>query len=798
MTSVLARLGQLEARSAIHTLWRPKKRKREEWICWQCHHQPGKVQLRGYTDDAARIGDYVYGGRSDRLQDEGGGSTVQNAQIPAGEARMERVHDEVSTPTQSSKRMVGRANTRKFFDAQRVSAGAWNERSQADAMAPDSPHEAFQDDLWEQFEEASVESGSQTEALPANLYNKVENIEYNPQRSLQSGRDPELLLIDYAALLPEALASDQVDMTARCLFAAVRADDLEFIRAMSVETFSRILEVMRPSASIEKLASAHVELSEAIAKHFGIISMREVAHEYSQLLSEIIGLRRSVGGCLTFDDYKLLLQGARDLGYSRLARSLWKRMQLDGHIPDVDCYNSYMAGYVFNEAHNAAGRHRVRITPFNILARVKATLGMPFKSYRVSVGGLKVQIMSIFREMLGNGVVANEQSFRLVIGAAAREGDLATVKSVLRKVWAIDVDKLMNGSDETPLASKHIPLESPIRPTQSLLFALAHAFGINNDIPTALRLVDFVARSYNLTIDDTAWTCLFEWTFVMSTPLPAVKGGRPIDRPGQLPKQSVLNLWSTMTNPPYSVKPTMGMYNHLLKSLMYRDMPGSIIHHMDECQALEVEHRRQRSESWETLHRAVKLSKHGPVADPSVEPALREWEYQSLLCRRNTFWLKRWLRLLLASTRSPASIDFSGDLTARQIPRVLHDFRHWAPRQVRYETATGMVEFSIRTDNEIGPSLAVRAKYRMREQRLLARVPRYIGSGWARPQKPLVSKRLRGREREFGLEADADDATAKAGTSPSSAVDRDVEDDETKAVQAKMHEAMKQALDVRT
>lgn len=169
--------------------------------------------------------------------------------------------------------------------------------------------------------------------------------------------------------------------------------------------------------------------------------------------------------------------------------------------------------------------------------------------------------------MLKDGAVANEESFRIVMTALAREGDLETVQSILHRMWNINVDGLRKGKDEEALKPKYMDPSNPLRPTANLLFTVAHAFGINNDIPIALRLVDFIARHYDLQIPRETWEQLFEWTFVLSLPRTGVKARTDGTREGELPQQAVANLWNTMTGTAYLIKPTMGMYNHLMRNL---------------------------------------------------------------------------------------------------------------------------------------------------------------------------------------------------------------------------------------
>jgi len=601
-------------------------------------------------------------------------------------------------------------------------------------------HEFTQDALWERFEQVEEDATKEVTG----------DFAVDPTAetfALHAERDLSLLDIDYATILPQALERRETDMTARCLFAASRANDLDFIRSIDEATFSTVLNVMKPANSIDTLASAHLEISAAMARQLGVASMHKVAYEYSSVLSEIVAIRRSAGIKLTLGDYAVLLKSARDLGNNTVARTLWNKMQIDGMEPDIECWNHYLANVVFSKLHSAGSRFQSRVIPFHMMARRAARPGTQFFNYRTGVGGVKDKVLGAFGHMLRSGVIANEESFRVVITAAAREGEVATVKSVLRKVWGIDVDAIRSGQDEAEMTAKELPRTSPLYPTTKLLFTLAHAFGINNDVPTALRLVDFVARRYDLTIDHATWAQLFEWTFVLSSVRSGARSKIDQIRTGQLPLQSVMSLWETMTGPPYFIRPTMGMYNRLVKNLFYRDMSPTVVEKMEEGRQLYVQSIEHAYKLWRQLRDDLVLAERNPTLVDSLEKLRSEWETADLFRKRNLFWCKRWLRLLLATLRSSIHFDplSSGDLSLRQIPRLLWEWRDFAPTHVSYETLGGIVEFEIRTQEEIDANAVKRARFRARQQELLDRVPRYVGHLWLRQEpsaRGLLPRRM--------------------------------------------------------
>ena len=702
MTSLLARVGAFESRLASQTLWNPGKRKRGEWVCAECRSGRTLRQRRAYGDDSLRItpDQYLFPPREFQPDDE-------------EKAPVRRVPLVRSTQLQ---RPVPWGVKRQDSET--------NQLEEQEGRDEVDQAEEEQNSLWEQFEQVD-DAGAEHEQ--EQISNRAQGL------SLSSNREAVLLDIDYASELSMALVNNAPDMVARCLIAAAKRDDLEFIRSIPSTTFAECIRLLQPSNFTENLANAHVEISEAMARAFGITSMQKVAWEHSNLLQEVLGIRRSAGIKLGLEEYRMLLRCSRDLGSKGMAVKLWMNMLNEGLTPDTACYNYYMAASIWNGLHNAAERHKVRVIPFNLLARRQRHLGPGYTSYRVGDGGVKAKILKVFGDMLKHGAVADEESFRNVITAAAREGDVATVKSVLKKVWDIDVDAL-KGGNEGVTEVKSMDKNSPLRPTSKLLFTIAHAFGINNDVPTALRCVDFVARRYDIHINIDVWSQLFEWTFVLATPRTGAQSRRHGTNNGQLPKQSVLSLWETMTGAPYLVKPTIGMYNHLIKNLQHRDWPPNLYEKMREGVELYYVTRRTAQKAYKKLKNEVERQEKDPDATPgtSLEALRREWEHLDLLRRRDNFWIRRWLRLLLSTIRAWLRVDRSEDWSLRQIPTILWEWRLFAPRTVKYETNGGTVEFAIRTEAEIEDGRQWKQAKSEEEEKVLDRVPLLIGEEWVR------------------------------------------------------------------
>ncbi|KAF7186540.1 hypothetical protein HII31_12098 [Pseudocercospora fuligena] len=743
MTSLLARLGQSETRKAVQTIWTDGKRKRGDWVCAGCKARRALRQRRCYSDDALRIpGQYFGGGGevsgrdTDNVTTHNGasnGSSRGFAPMDAGEgnegpdvtSQRQEVEKQIQSfgvgghvrrsPAVRDMMRTSRGNT--FFSQQQPSVESVHESSEQEQLA-----------LWEQFERVDDFRG-EAEATP-------DQDVLDDSTSLTMPED-ELLNLDYKQDFPAALAKKEADLVIRCLFSALRADDMEFIRTISEATFTEVIRILEPSRFVSKLGNAHIELSAALVESMRIAPMRVVAYDYSIVLRRIVKMRRSTGTKPTLEDYRMLLRASRDLGASKMNFIIWNELHEDGHTPDLACWNYYMASYIWKGAYNPGARHKVRVIPFNMLARSgklpPRRAWMPkFKNYAIGPGGIREMILKIFNQMLANGILADEESFRILITACAREGDVDTVKSILRKVWRIDVDGIMEGKNEEEMIPRRYGESSSLRPSPHLLFALAHCFGINNDIPTALRVVDFVARHYNLPITMETWSQLFELTFTLSLKRAEVtEGPYKGEDIGSLPTNSPEKLWQTMTGAPYLVQPTLGMYNSLIKSRSRHRIIEGVVEKMREAFELVHEQREQARQAQKHLNQLVAKEASGQdLYHESVEHARQEWESLEIIRRRNVFWARRWIRLLLATYQYGYRSDHHFDRSAELLPALLWDYRYWSPRVVSYETPTGVVEFELRQKEEIEWRTARWERHRETQNDLVDSTRRYVGNDW--------------------------------------------------------------------
>ncbi|KAI7268185.1 hypothetical protein KC345_g7711, partial [Hortaea werneckii] len=575
--------------------------------------------------------------------------------------------------------------------------------------------EAAENVLWQRFEEIEDQTAMDDEEAAASVSLSQPDLATDTTTTSSSSS------FDYRNLLPTAIALESHHFIARCLRTALHRDDFTWIRSLPETTFTHILTLLCPSRTLGSHIETHTSISPALTTRLHITPLHEIVSEYSELLSNLIQIRWTQSTDqpsthpVTLTQYNLLLRSAATLGNRALALRIWKKITTqidhpsfpDAVVPDIESYNALMSAVTFNRQLNAPTRHRYRVIPFHMHARNpevvrEADRGAAFKGYSVSPAsasssssssgtggeGVRGRILRILQGLLAQGVTANEETWRVVILAAAREGDLGTVEKVMGKVWGVEVGRIgieeedgekvdEDGSpqggrkavetektksqkkgkgkgtggakDSNPNNFIPYPSDSPLHPTESLLTTLAHAYGINNAIPTALKVIDHFSRCYNLSIPHATWSELLEWTFVLSVPRTGQKAQHDGTRAGQLPLSAVGDLWETMTGGTttamkadggegeevrkgYNVQPDMRMYDYLVKNLVLRDMGPEILERMREGRDLYLRSRKAAKEAWQNLlyQGGIRERKGARKRQPLYDHVGKEWRWNQL------------------------------------------------------------------------------------------------------------------------------------------------------------------------
>jgi hypothetical protein len=473
------------------------------------------------------------------------------------------------------------------------------------------------------------------------------------------------------------------------VFRSAADNNLDFIRSLPENTFTEVLAHLQPKNVLSKVVAPYSRLSPAMVQQLHLPTAYDSIRGHLLDAVQILDQRKRSGKTLSVIDYSLILGFARWTGLKDVADTFWKSMQADNIVPNLTCYNNYLGAIVSNLRHDPDVRHTQRITTFGNDARSISTPGSRYAAYRFGTGGVKEDVMMLHREMLEIDIVPNEETFRLLVLGVGREGNLDTVKKLLRQVWSIDVDAIVDGLKEGySERGLSISPTSPLYPTPFLIYAIAHAFGINNEIPTALRLVDHISQTYKVQVFDYVWHELLGWTFVLSLPRQASRGEQAV-----LPKGSVQKLWKVMRNEPYNLCPTMDMYDKLIKSLFSQQRTQDMWYYMCEALPLYETMRKETRDLNKSLHRVLKRSQ-------PVGTLQQKYDRSRLNEKSSRLFLKRWVRLLLASMRSWRRVDKDLSWSIRLIPKIVLDWKEFMPSNVWYDISAGRVSIIFRTNKE--------------------------------------------------------------------------------------------------
>lgn len=420
--------------------------------------------------------------------------------------------------------------------------------------------------------------------------------------------------------------------------------------------------------------------------------------QYQHIIELLIAEGRKWG----IVEFKWLLNAARVARHGGRAFKIWKDMLKCNVKPDTDCYNHYFEALCWSNAHDPAERRNQRVTPWRLERRrwrfpaesEKDVLWRSSLGYRTGPSGLKEEVVSKFTEMVAGAVMADATTFGHLMTAYAREGDMEGVKTILKRVWDIDVDAVMETENNVDTFID-IPAKSPLYPKEDLLFTIAHIFGINNDLAQGMRLVDYMSSKFSLKITNQTWAELLRWAFVLSRPR---RGNSKFDgqQIGQLPSTSLESLYKTMTAPPYKVKLNMSMLDLVVKYRYGRK-------HLDQMLSMMIEGLKLHNRTLISYARASEKHFSSLAQKNSVPWVTKYLHTQSpLFHRKNVAGLQEFRDFLLISRWFSKLLRQSDWYSAKQtiviwerqkLPEAINAFWYFRPKdRLSYSISTGRVD----------------------------------------------------------------------------------------------------------
>ncbi|KAI9801180.1 MAG: hypothetical protein M1825_003454 [Sarcosagium campestre] len=494
------------------------------------------------------------------------------------------------------------------------------------------------------------------------------------------------------------------------LFQAISAarEDQEVLQSLPDSTYTQIFNLLDPDYMIEPEKKIHRTLTEWHLNKMKIATIGEKFGHFLEVVHRVAKAKRMSGRALTLPEYTYLLRCARATGDGRMADVLWRDMRRDGVLPDLTCYNHYLASKCWFGMFNEKQVNRARVVPYNQAMR-QVRFGKGWLAVKVGPRGVKDKCITIFERLTEQGLSGNEETFTLMMMAMGREGDMSGAKAILNGVWNIDADGLAEKGEESLEPVAFLSDQSELRPTERLLYTIAYIFGINNDIPGALRLVDYVSRQYSTPVGHIVWQELLEWTYVLSA-YRRGKAHRDGSTEGQLSRHSMRDLWSVMTSEPYCVKPDMPMYDKYMRTLDWLAYWPEFDKRLAEGlkmysqNASKVGQARLRLKAFQSADHEAEdgITRHGI----SLERAEREVQQLEMIDRRDRLFLKRWIKFAVRARRADISWE------RRALPDLILVARHFFPTPIKYDMRTGTASLDYFT-----PSRHVKRGHRSSDSR---------------------------------------------------------------------------------
>jgi hypothetical protein len=515
----------------------------------------------------------------------------------------------------------------------------------------------------------------------------------------------------YGDILRPALQSENPHAIINALtrFITIGQNKLQGHEAFHVlppNIFSEILRCLDPEHFVGRYVDLHknnVSPRTGSFRAFRLQTEDGIYHfcvNFMTRIESIIEARHSCGYELSLSDYKYLLRCAGVVENPRASQTVWRAMKGKRFEPDTECYNYYLSGLLRVGVSNSTQRSEIR-TKYLPRSGLKGPSEV-YRGYYERLGiDFKYETSKIFDDMLQRGVAGDERTFCLLMISSARVGDVEGVKAILGRVWGINVDKLMTMNEKDIRGPNSYSLDSPFRPSKTLLFALVHCFGINNMVPTALRLVDYISRKYSLTIPIEVWEDLLGLTYALSKPR-TLSGETGKMSPTYLGPEAVSILWSALTAEPYNVKPNMAMYNRLIVNLLRRQRFSEARERMEEARKVHVKsvHKYGETVAVEKLQSSLFEVEddieglelmQGTTAYENYRGLQREKTFQHLAQKQSRQYLYRWCRMLI--NLAPRSLLENPTFLFVTLPQVIYDFRLFMPRRIGYSIGTGFLSF---------------------------------------------------------------------------------------------------------
>ncbi|KAG0129146.1 mitochondrial ATPase expression-domain-containing protein [Tuber indicum] len=435
---------------------------------------------------------------------------------------------------------------------------------------------------------------------------------------------------------------------------------------LSAGEFSSVLLSIRPRRYLSLRPRHYID-------EYGRGQVHKVNYSFKEFRSRLRIVTQAMqrqGYQLGIIEYCHLLDCARAGGDLSMADDLWRQIVAREDLtPDTWTYNCYIAAKIGTIA---IGRG-VRMSQWTMQSR-----------QTVTAKRMRALASQMYAQMIREAVHPNSMTFDLLVIAMSRAGDIGGVKELLMKVWGVNVNGLAKSDNNLGSEPPTVSSDSVIYPTQHTLATFSMCFGSNNDIETAIRVVDHVSRRYKVPISLPAWINLLNWTYALTRP-PA-----PV-----MPARSVLQTWETMRAPPYNVNPTIEMYDYLVRSLISRQYVSPAEDKMKEAVEMYVD----------LLERFIDLDRKYDtvVGETDLDTAVQQTEVLKEIAvvkrelHRFRSMMRRWVELLILGK------GMNTEYTRRKVPDIVAAWAYFLGGKAIYTIDSGYIVLELGQEREWTP-----------------------------------------------------------------------------------------------
>ena len=377
----------------------------------------------------------------------------------------------------------------------------------------------------------------------------------------------------------------------------------------------------RPTSKARWLNDFYQPLSDARTAETGLRPLDDLWRESRDITMKLAAAGERTGRSLSSHEYGWLHQ--TETGLTELSDDLLSVMGQNGVRPDRSAYHALL------KAHGAMvpwprQRARQRVTTYNQSRKQSdsQTRRLDGHSNGAPDDALDA-IRSVSRQMQDDEIDPDEETYRALMHAYARAGKTDSIKQILTQVWDVTLNS------QTTQTAKPRPgiVGSALEPTPRLLWTIVHCFGANNDVPTALQLIDTISKQYSLKIDITTWTELMVWTYVLSLrrPYPDLSEEKTV---GQLPEETVHQLFDLMRSEYSGEPPSMPILEKLVTRAKQQRDPDKMASYAEQELNILKGSRRAAFSSKRSynLLRGLQVAHSSPKLAKLIKQEMRIWE----------------------------------------------------------------------------------------------------------------------------------------------------------------------------